>query len=287
MRTMAIALACLCGAASATPSRAADTNPRLDISGINSQPTYPASALATREEGAIVVNVEVNDAGVPQRLLLLQSSGFIDLDRIGIAAILGWHFIPATENGKAVAGWAKEKIDFQPPDAPPPPSGGVEKVTPYLSAEFTLAAAHGGDATQEKLIPCANGSIQATLAVVNPKSAFRALPRAALVVRNESERVDLALENYEDSEKGFAMMNSIGQPEVSLSFDYITQSGVPVTGSLSWNPSGEVVADFGTGQRQRFRLTHPPTSFGFAARSATTKFQQPQLTCRPDAAVLP
>src|SRR3954470_581969 len=84
----------------ATGLHAASTRPHLDGSGANLQPNYPASALPAHEQGAVVVNAEVNETGRVRRLLLLQSTGFDDLDRAGIEAVLGWRFVPALENGK-------------------------------------------------------------------------------------------------------------------------------------------------------------------------------------------
>lgn len=128
---MAIVAALALGAA-APVQTGQSTPPRLDPSGTNLQPNYPASALPGREQGAIILNVEVTESGKARGVLLLQSTGFLDLDRAAIDAVLGWHFIPATTDGKPAAGHVNERIVFAPPDAPASQASALGTVVPYL-----------------------------------------------------------------------------------------------------------------------------------------------------------
>jgi protein TonB len=93
----------------------AETKPHVDASGANMQPAYPETALAAREQGAAVISALVKSDGTVRRVALLRSSGYSDLDNAAANAVHGWKFVPATDDGKPVEGWANVQIVFTPP----------------------------------------------------------------------------------------------------------------------------------------------------------------------------
>ncbi len=96
-------------------SALADSPPRVDTSGANLQPAYPASALLGNEAGAVVVDALVRENGTVRRVALRKSSGFDDLDSAAVNAVKGWKFSPAIKGGGSAEDWASVQIVFQPP----------------------------------------------------------------------------------------------------------------------------------------------------------------------------
>ena len=111
---------CACALLSLTlfvaPAARADdaaTPPMIDLSQPNNQPAYPDSAKGKNEHGNIQLDVYVEASGSPSKVTVDMTSGFADLDQAAVAAVQGWHFVPATRNGAAVAGWTKMVVHFQ------------------------------------------------------------------------------------------------------------------------------------------------------------------------------
>ena len=77
------------------------------------QPKYPPTAYRNREEGSVLVRVDVDANGVPGEVTLVRRSGSRDLDNAALAAVRQWHFRPAIENGKAVASAVEVPVDFK------------------------------------------------------------------------------------------------------------------------------------------------------------------------------
>jgi protein TonB len=101
---------------SLSPALADETKPRVDASGANMMPAYPATALPDKESGAVVISALVNTDGKVQKVALRQSSGYADLDTVAANAILGWKFIPGTKDGQPVQAWTSIQIKFTPPE---------------------------------------------------------------------------------------------------------------------------------------------------------------------------
>jgi protein TonB len=76
------------------------------------QPEYPAAALRAREEGTVLVRVEVDASGNPTNVGIAKRSGSRDLDRAAMAAVRKWKFEPAMKDGKAVASTVQVPVDF-------------------------------------------------------------------------------------------------------------------------------------------------------------------------------
>ena len=100
-----------------TPSvvRADDaaTSPKIDLSQPNNRPAYPDSSKGKNEHGNVQLDVSVDASGNPSQVTVDMTSGFADLDQAAVAAVQGWHFVPATKDGAAVAGSTKVVIHFQ------------------------------------------------------------------------------------------------------------------------------------------------------------------------------
>jgi len=285
-RSDLLLLVSCCVAGLFTSASAAVTPPHLDASGINRQPNYPASALSTGERGALIVNAEITEAGRVRRVLLLHSTGFDDLDRAGVEAILGWRFVPAQENGKPMMGWAKEQVVFVPPDQPDkavPDAASPPTVSAYLPPVVSLVAAYGESAHEAKHIPCAMGGIAAKVKFVRENAPYNDPGRVGLEVQSGSERAEISVVAYDPL---YPPMQGIGtrleKNGVRVSgeaFDALSLRGGEVALSLTWDASGLIKADAHGFGIHTIRMSSPPTSFGLFAISATARFSNPQLTC--------
>jgi hypothetical protein len=100
----------------ATSALAADTKPHVDASGNNMQPAYPATALPTRESGAVVLSALVKADGTVKTVTLRQSSGYAYLYWAPPYAFIGFILGPATTAGTPVDGWTSIQIVFTPPN---------------------------------------------------------------------------------------------------------------------------------------------------------------------------
>lgn len=66
-----------------------------------SAPQYPDLARQRRQQGTVVVEVQLDRSGAQVMRKLLQSSGVDSLDEAALAAVAGWEFLPYRENGRA------------------------------------------------------------------------------------------------------------------------------------------------------------------------------------------
>lgn len=124
--------ACLLAAATAGAALAAGdsglTPPRIDSSHVNPTPLYPDDAQKRGEQGSVDLSVYISYSGHPTGALkVVRSSGFDDLDNSAIEAVLGWHYIPATDSGGDThSAWMPVHVEFKlppPPQSAPPASG--------------------------------------------------------------------------------------------------------------------------------------------------------------------
>jgi TonB family protein len=277
----ALAVTCISGGV-----LAASTPPNLDSSGTNLQPNYPASAVPNREQGAIIVNTEITATGRVRRVLLLQSTGFADLDRAGIDAILGWHFIPAQENGQEITGWAKEKIVFTPPDANDTSRSGdssAQAVSAYLPSDVSLVAPYDESVRQVKTIPCSAGTITAKVKMLRDKAPYFDPARAGLEVFSDSERTEISIiaDNpvYPPMQGLGTRLEKNGKWVSGEAFDSLSLLRSEIVMSLTWSSSGLIAAGtrgFGT---HSIEMSAPPRSFAFFAKSASAQFSDAQLSC--------
>jgi protein TonB len=73
---------------------------------------YPPRALELGQQGEALVRVRLDPDGKAAEVLLWRGSGFDMLDRAALAAVRGWHFMPALRNGQPVAAWVEIPVRF-------------------------------------------------------------------------------------------------------------------------------------------------------------------------------
>lgn len=87
----------------------ANTKPRYRS---NPRPDYPAEARRLRQEGRVLLEVEVSAAGLPTSVALKRGSGVPSLDAAALAAVRRWTFEPARTAGVPVAARVEVPVQF-------------------------------------------------------------------------------------------------------------------------------------------------------------------------------
>lgn len=75
-------------------------------------PVYPPRAIELNQQGEALVRVRLDPDGSAAEILLWRGSGFALLDRAALAAVRGWHFLPAMRDGRPVAAWVEIPVRF-------------------------------------------------------------------------------------------------------------------------------------------------------------------------------
>jgi protein TonB len=78
----------------------------------NPKPPYPISSRENGEQGRVYLSACVTEHGKIDRLDLAKSSGFHALDRSALNTVRHWKFIPAHQNGMAIAMCYRLPIHF-------------------------------------------------------------------------------------------------------------------------------------------------------------------------------
>jgi len=73
---------------------------------------YPPRSIELGQQGEVVVRVRLEPDGSAAEIKLWRSSGHGLLDRAALAAVHGWHFMPAMRGGRAVAAWVEIPVRF-------------------------------------------------------------------------------------------------------------------------------------------------------------------------------
>lgn len=84
----------------------------VEYLGARPSPAYPMASRRLREEGRVVVLVEINTEGLVERATIDASSGFSRLDESALAAARKARFKPLMRNGVALPARAKLPFDF-------------------------------------------------------------------------------------------------------------------------------------------------------------------------------
>ena len=87
----------------------ANTKPRYHS---NPRPDYPAEARRLRQQGRVLIEVEVSATGQPASVSLKRSSGVVSLDAAALAAVRHWTFEPARTAGVPVAARVEVPVQF-------------------------------------------------------------------------------------------------------------------------------------------------------------------------------
>lgn len=101
--------------ASTSPATRDPIIPPRPLAGMadNQPPLYPEMARRRREQGRVMLHVDVSADGAPVDWNVLQSSGHPALDAAAIAAVRQWRFVPASQGGRAIAASADVPIIFR------------------------------------------------------------------------------------------------------------------------------------------------------------------------------
>ena len=76
-------------------------------------PVYPAQSQRMKEQGRVLLRVEIGADGRARQVLVSRSSGHARLDESAASAVRQARFAPYTENGVALAVWTNVPIDFE------------------------------------------------------------------------------------------------------------------------------------------------------------------------------
>lgn len=77
-------------------------------------PPYPAQALQRRLTGLVMLRILVDETGKPIDVTVETSSGAHMLDDAAVKFVLKrWHFVPATQDGRAIQAYALVPISFE------------------------------------------------------------------------------------------------------------------------------------------------------------------------------
>lgn len=88
--------------------------PHFDVAYLeNPKPAYPLAARRLKLEGVVVLRVLVKASGMPETVVLGQSSGVAVLDEAARAAVEGWRFVPAHQGELAIDHWVDVPIRFR------------------------------------------------------------------------------------------------------------------------------------------------------------------------------
>ena len=79
----------------------------------NDPPEYPEESRAAREQGTVILRVEVTGAGEPAAVTVLKSSGYFRLDQAARRAVQHWKFHPAMTAGIPVSSEADVPVHFK------------------------------------------------------------------------------------------------------------------------------------------------------------------------------
>lgn len=92
---------------------AAVTPPQFNADYLNNPaPRYPALSIRLREEGTVMLRVQVDEQGLPARVELRSSSGFERLDGVAQETVRRWKFVPARRGDQPVTAWVLVPISF-------------------------------------------------------------------------------------------------------------------------------------------------------------------------------
>jgi protein TonB len=88
--------------------------PHFNVAYLNNpRPAYPPIARKMGLEGLVLLRVDVNAKGAPEKIVVAQTSGASLLDEAAIKAVQGWTFVPARRGDTPIAHPVEVPIRFQ------------------------------------------------------------------------------------------------------------------------------------------------------------------------------
>lgn len=97
----------------ATQRQAAITEPVAADYLRNPPPVYPRAALRKRQQGTVLVAVQVSMQGLPLRVRIDRSSGHRLLDAAALEAVRNWRFVPARRGSERVEAGVVVPVEFR------------------------------------------------------------------------------------------------------------------------------------------------------------------------------
>ena len=99
----------------AVPARAEGMEPpHFNVAYLNNpRPAYPQMARRLGIEGLVVLRVQVSAKGLPEQVVVAQTSGQTVLDEAALRAVQGWSFVPARLGDKPIAYAVDVPVRFQ------------------------------------------------------------------------------------------------------------------------------------------------------------------------------
>lgn len=79
----------------------------------NPTPPYPKKARKRKQEGVVLLFVEVSEKGRPLKVRIKKTSGVPSLDRSALSTVKKWRFLPALKNNIAITANVIVPIRFQ------------------------------------------------------------------------------------------------------------------------------------------------------------------------------
>ena len=99
---------------SATDQDQTLTSARFDADYLkNPAPEYPTYSKRMKEQGTVLILVQVSAQGHPEKIQLQQSSGFDSLDEAALQAVRQWQFVPARRGQTPIAASVIVPIQFK------------------------------------------------------------------------------------------------------------------------------------------------------------------------------
>jgi len=77
------------------------------------RPVYPPNARRREEQGVVVHEITLSEKGLVTGAVLVESSGYPELDRAARRALMSARYIPATRDGVPVSSTLRQPIEFQ------------------------------------------------------------------------------------------------------------------------------------------------------------------------------
>ena len=74
---------------------------------------YPNLAIKHREQGTVIVSLDMEDDGWPSDIEIVKSSGSAQLDSMALVAVGYWHYFPATKAGNRTRGRFKTRVVYR------------------------------------------------------------------------------------------------------------------------------------------------------------------------------
>lgn len=97
----------------ATAQHAAVTEPIPADYLQNPPPVYPRSALRKRQQGTVMLEVQVNAQGLPQSVRVQKTCGHRLLDEAALEAVRQWRFVPARRGNEQIAASVVVPVEFR------------------------------------------------------------------------------------------------------------------------------------------------------------------------------